>query len=64
MREILLGNHCFYVRNERVSDITSVLGFALELVQFQDILPIIVDATVLALERPIKFNCEPDVSLN
>ena len=64
MWEVLLSNHCFYVRNERVSDSASVFGFALELMKLQDILPVIVDTAVLALERPIKFNCEPDVSLN
>ena len=64
MREVLLRYHCFYVRMYRVSDSNSVFDFALELVLLQDVLPIIADTTVLALERSIKINCEPDVSLN
>ena len=54
--EILLRHHCFLVRWKQIRDCTLDSGFTLDLVKLQDILPIVVDATVITLERPMKFN--------
>ena len=61
--EVLLSHHCFLIRWKMLRDYTVDSGFTLDLVSLQDVLPIVVNATAIALERPMKFDYEQDVHL-
>ena len=61
--EILLRNQCLLVKWKQLRYWTLDSSFTLDLMYLQDILPIVVDATVITFEGPMKFDNETDVHL-